>query len=110
MIKAVYRMLRKSFYRGMDIDDINLEQLKNMQKQGAEIIDVRSKSEYNEGHLEGAINIPEYELKDKIKAKKDKTIVVYCISGYRSKRAYLKLKKWGFLNVYNLYGGLEQYE
>lgn len=110
MFKVVYRVLRNSFYRGMARDDINLDELKNMQKQGAEIIDVRSKSEYNEGHLDGAINIPEYELKNKISAQKDKTIVVYCISGYRSKRAYIKLKKWGYLNVYNLYGGLEQYE
>lgn len=110
MIKAVYRILRNSFYRSIDKDDINLEELKEMQKQGAEIIDVRSQSEFSEGHLDGAINIPEYELKNKINLKKDKKIIVYCISGYRSKRAYIKLKKWGYLNVYNLYGGLEQYE
>ena len=86
--------------------------LKNMQKSGAEIIDVRSKTEYNEGHLEGAINIPEYELKSNFKnlnIDKNKVIVLYCISGSRSKRAYFKLKQMGYSQVYNLYGGLEEY-
>ena len=59
----ISRIFKNRFYRKMEPYDVNLEELKNMQKSGAEIIDVRSKTEYNEGHLEGAINIPEYELK-----------------------------------------------
>ena len=112
MFKNITNMIRKKFYRNMESYDINLEELKNMQKSGAEIIDVRSRAEYNEGHLNGAINIPEYELRSwfrKLNINKDKVIVVYCISGYRSKSAYMKLKKMGYNNVFNLYGGLEEY-
>lgn len=112
MIKNIASMIKSKFYRNMDSYDINLEELKNMQKSGAEIIDVRSRAEYKEGHLNGAINIPEYELKSsfkKLNIDRDKVIVVYCISGYRSKRAYMKLKKMGYNSVYNLYGGLEEY-
>ena len=112
MLKNITSMIKRKFYRNMESYDINLEELKNMQKSGAEIIDVRSRAEYNEGHLNGAINIPEYELKSsfkKLNIDRDKVIVVYCISGYRSKRAYMKLKKMGYNSVYNLYGGLEEY-
>ncbi len=112
MLKNIVNMIRIKFYRNMESYDINLKELKNMQKAGAEIIDVRSRAEFNEGHLDGAINIPEYELKSsfkKLNIDRDKVIVVYCISGYRSKRAYMKLKKMGYNNVYNLYGGLDEY-
>ena len=99
-------------YRSMEKNDITMEELKRMQSQGAIIIDVRSPQEYAEGHIEGAIVIPEYELK--IRAKeiiKDKSqlIVVYCPRGFRSKKAQRILKYMGYENVYNLYKGLENY-
>ena len=112
VLKMISRIFKNRFYRKMEPYDVNLEELKNMQKSGAEIIDVRSKTEYDEGHLEGAINIPEYELKSNFKnlnIDKNKVIVLYCISGSRSKRAYFKLKQMGYSQVYNLYGGLEEY-
>ena len=40
---------------------------------------------------------------------KNKPIVVYCTTGFRSEEAYKKLKKIGYTNVYNLYGGLDNY-
>ena len=96
----------------MDDNDISLDELKEMQKEGAKIIDVRSEMEYKEGHIEGAINVPEYEFDTcfkRLNVRKDTIIVVYCLSGIRSKKAYLKLKKMGYNNIYNLYGGLEEY-
>lgn len=112
MFKNIVYSIKKKLYRNMEENDINMQELKNMQKSGAELIDVRSKQEYNEGHLDGAINVPEYELKSYFmnsNIDKNKMIVVYCISGYRSKRACIKLRKMGYSNVYNLYGGLEEY-
>lgn len=53
--------------RYMEPNDITMEQLKNMQIQGAILIDIRSPQEYNEGHLEGAIVLPEYEIYSKAK-------------------------------------------
>jgi phage shock protein E len=103
-------MLRRRYYRALNDGEITLEEFKNKIKQGAVIIDVRSKQEYNEGHLQGSINIPDHEI-DKIIEKKipnkSQLTILYCQSGYRSKNAYFKMKKKGYLNVYNLYGGLD---
>lgn len=96
----------------MGKDDIDMEQLKEMAKQGAIILDVRSPQEYGEGHIDGAILIPEYELRVKareILKDKNQTIIAYCPSGFRSKRAQRLLKNMGYQNVYNLYKGFENY-
>ena len=69
------------------------------------IIDVRSKQEYNEGHLDGAINIPLFDIKMDIKnhiADKNRIIVVYCDAGVRSLKAQKVLNMQGYKNVYNL--------
>lgn len=77
---------------------------------GAIVIDVRTSEEFNQGHLEGAINIP-YDLidsnLDKIGNEKDKTVVVYCRSGRRSGIAKNTLEGLGYKNVLNG-GGLEE--
>ena len=78
--------------------------------QGAILIDVRSNQEYREGHLQGAINIPDFEIANRIQKeipKKNQLIVLYCQYGGRSKKAMLILKNMGYTNVYNLYGGLD---
>ena len=50
------------------------------------IVDVRTKEEYDEGHLEGAINIPYDEIDENVDLDKTKTIMVYCKSGGRDKK------------------------
>ena len=112
MFDKIGYKLKKVLFRCMEDYDITLEELKEKQLNGAEIIDVRSKEEYNENHIEESINVPEYEINEnfeKIVKDKNKPIVVYCASGYRSTKAYKKLKKMGYTEVYNLYGGLENY-
>lgn len=56
------------------------------------IVDVRTKEEYEESHLKGAINIPYDQIDENIELDKDKTILVYCKSGRRSHIAYTTLK------------------
>jgi rhodanese-related sulfurtransferase len=51
----------------MEKYDITLEELKQKQLDGAEVIDVRNKREYEEGHIEGSINVPEYEINEDFK-------------------------------------------
>ena len=58
-------MLRKRCLRCMNEYDITIEELKNMKN--ALIIDVRNKREYEEGHIKGSINIPEYEINRNIR-------------------------------------------
>ena len=92
--------------------EIKKEELKNFTKNGVTSIDVRSKQEYEEGHLNGAILIPEYEIKEKIKnivENKDEKILVYCSSGLRSKQAQEELINLGYKNVYNLKDGIVCY-
>ena len=109
-----YKLKRKilyRFFRNMESYDITMQELKNKQTNGAIIIDVRSSQEYEEGHICGAINIPEYEINckiDKVLPNKEKEVVLYCSSGIRSKDAYKKLVKLGYKKVYNLYGGLDE--
>lgn len=96
-------------YKSSSQNEINFEQLKNMVSKGAILIDVRSPQEFKEGHLPGAINIPEYEIR-KVKnemPKLNQQIVVYCQYGGRSREAYNMLRKMGYTNVYSLKGGLE---
>ena len=92
--------------------EISKEELENFTKNGVTIIDVRSKQEYEEGHLNGAILIPEYEIKEKIKnivKNKNEKILVYCSSGIRSKQAQEELINLGYKNVYNLKDGIVCY-
>lgn len=104
---------RKRWCRNYQNGDINIEELKNKVLQGAILVDVRSNQEYNEGHLQGAINIPEFEIEKKINKiipKKNQLIIVYCQYGGRSKNAKNTMNKLGYTNVYNLYGGLDYYK
>ena len=72
------------------------------------IIDARTQSEYDEGHIEKAIMIPEYEIAQKAEKEipdKNKLILVYCRSGRRSKIAADELVKLGYTNVKE-FGGI----
>lgn len=101
---------RRRCCRNLQNGDITIEELKTKVSQGAILIDVRSNQEYREGHLQGAINIPDFEIINKIQKeipKKNQQIVLYCQYGGRSKGAMTTMKKMGYTNVYNLYGGLD---
>mgnify|MGYP002514339736 CR=1 FL=1 len=78
------------------------------------LIDARTTEEFNEGHIEGAILIPEYEIAiraEKELPKKDKLILVYCRSGRRSKIASQILSDMGYSNVKEFGGIIDwQYE
>ena len=72
------------------------------------IIDARTEEEFAEGHIENAILIPEYEIKDRAEKElpdKDALIIVYCRSGRRSKIASEELVKLGYTNVKE-FGGI----
>lgn len=49
------------------------------------LLDVRTPGEFAEGHIEGAVNIPSYQLKNRMaELPKNKPIIVYCAMGYRA--------------------------
>jgi phage shock protein E len=72
-----------------------------MIKDGAQVIDVRSRGEFVSGHLKGSVNIPLQELPNQLKKiKKETPVIVCCASGVRSNSAKNLLKSEGFI-VYN---------
>jgi rhodanese-related sulfurtransferase len=72
-------------------------------KQGAIILDVRSKAEYLAGHIKDSINIPVDTLRNNLFKLQDKNqpIITCCASGMRSFSAKSILKSSGFTKVYN---------
>lgn len=73
------------------------------------ILDVRSKEEYETGHIANSINIPVNEIGNKFKEEVtedlNKTILVYCRSGARAKQASELLVDLGYKNVID-FGGI----
>lgn len=71
-------------------------------ERGAVIIDVRTDTEYRQGHLKKSINIPLNQLAGKIKMlNKNKPVITCCASGMRSATAQRILRDHGFGEVYN---------
>jgi phage shock protein E len=69
---------------------------------GAVILDVRTKVEYQSGHLRNSINIPVDKLSQNMKKlNKTRPVVTCCASGARSAHARRLLKSGGFEQVYN---------
>lgn len=69
---------------------------------GAQIIDVRTKEEFQSGNIKGSVNIPLQVLQNNFsKIKKDKPIIACCASGIRSASAKRLLKSNGFQEVHN---------
>ena len=70
------------------------------------LVDVRTNSEYNSGHIDGAINIPYEDIVKGVSELEDVNldthIIVYCKSGGRSSKAFDSLKSAGYNNVYDL--------
>ena len=68
------------------------------------LVDVRTKEEYDEGHIEGSINVPLDSINEDEMTSfdKDKKIVLYCRSAARSSEAAKLLVSMGFINVYDL--------
>ena len=101
---------RRRCYRAFQENDIGTEELREKIKQGVILLDVRSRQEYQEGHIIGAINIPEYEIDRRVEQEiqnKNLPIIIYCQYGSRSRNVYDKMKRKGYTNIYNLKGGLE---
>ena len=72
------------------------------------ILDVRTDEEYNQGHIPGAILIPDFEIAVRAEEElpdKDRLILVYCRSGRRSKLASQTLADMGYRNVKE-FGGI----
>lgn len=70
-------------------------------KDAFDLVDVRTVEEFNNGHIEGAINIPYDEILENLdKLDKTKPTILYCKSNQRAEFASLALKSAGFSYIY----------
>ena len=77
--------------------------------QDAVLLDVRDKSEYQEGSLPGAVSLPYSQIvedRTKLEKYRQRPVVVFCKNGQQGARTCSILRKQGFENIYNLDGGL----
>lgn len=89
---------------------IQWNQVNEAKKQGALLLDVRTKEEFELGHIEGAINIPVDNLRNSLQTLNPKQdIIVYCAIGLRGYLAYRILEQNGFTAIRNLSGGYKTY-
>ena len=96
-----------------EVTSISVEEVYEIIKNNQDyiILDVRTKEEFNEGHLEDAILIPVSELESRLdELPKDKPIITYCESGGRSRNAANILVENGFRKVYDMGGILDWQE
>ena len=78
------------------------------EESGYLIVDVRRPDEFAEGHIEGAINVPNEGIAEEMPEElpdKNQLLLIYCRTGRRSKEASEKLAKIGYKNVYE-FGGI----
>ncbi|MFK7901181.1 MAG: rhodanese-like domain-containing protein [Cyclobacteriaceae bacterium] len=90
------------------------EEVRNLVKNDKKVtlLDVRNAMEYRPEHLTPCqhVDVREKDFKDKIKYyETDKTYILYCKSGQRSKKARKIMTNMGFGNVYVLDGGINKW-
>ncbi len=88
-----------------EYEEISPDELEKWRNNGAQLIDVRERWEYEEAHVPGAKNIPLGELVERLDDLEEPLVLV-CASGNRSGQAAHYLTEHGILkNVANLMGG-----
>ncbi|MCI0184310.1 rhodanese-like domain-containing protein [Sulfoacidibacillus ferrooxidans] len=92
--------------------DLTPQEVQNKSVHGASyIIDVRSKGEYQSGHIDGAQHYPlgqEHEILNHF--SKEDHIILICKTGHRSQAAANELFKLGFIHVSHLKGGMDKWK
>lgn len=99
-----------SFFGLFKQPDINSGVQDFLKTNPAVLLDVRTKEEYEAGHIEKSVNLPLQRIEDVQGKITDKStpLFVYCQSGARSASAVSALKKMGYLNAVNI-GGISRY-
>ncbi|MCR4399937.1 MAG: rhodanese-like domain-containing protein, partial [Syntrophomonadaceae bacterium] len=93
-----------------DVEVVYWDQVPEMVRQGAFLVDVRTAREHEQGAVPGARNIPVDELRARLEeSPRDRTVLVYCQVGLRSYVASRILRQRGFA-VKNISGGYKLYE
>lgn len=109
-VLVIIKVLGKGENENMGYQQITMDEAKGIFEQTGDyiILDVRTFEEYNDGHIPGAICIPNENIGSEPLEElpdKDQLIYVYCRSGNRSKKAAQKLVDMGYTNIVE-FGGI----
>jgi peroxiredoxin family protein/rhodanese-related sulfurtransferase/TusA-related sulfurtransferase len=92
-------------------DTISWDEAQKESNNGAFMLDVRSEEEYELGTIEGSVNIPHTELRQKLAmVPTDRLVILYCAIGLRGYLAERILRQNGYTKVRNLTGGFKTYD
>jgi hydroxyacylglutathione hydrolase len=84
------------------VNNIDIEELKKLKSEGAQLIDLRGEAEYKAGHIEGAEHVFVGTLLSNLdKISREKNVVVFCQGGDRATIGYSLLASKGFKNISN---------
>ena len=106
---VLFSMLMMSFASAASNVIGNQQITMSMNRDNAVILDIRSKADFDKGHLLGAINIPAAQLKDadkKLEKLQDSPIILVDANGLHAAAAAAQLKKMGILQISRMQGGI----
>jgi thioredoxin len=107
-------LFHQGFGQNSIVNHLNSSQFnKLINQQNGTLIDVRTSSEFSNGHISksGQLNFYALDFKQKLLLlPKDEPVYIYCNTGYRSKKAAEILVKNGYAQVYNLKQGIMEWE
>ncbi len=95
------------------VQTISADKLTKLQSDGVVVIDIRTKKEYDDGHIPGVIHIDFLSdgFLDQMKSQNmDEPIIIHCASGGRSGKASKKLIDAGFKQIYDYSGGFSDWK
>ena len=108
---SVVFLLMSSYSVGQNNNDIHITEFQTkMESSEYILVDVRTKQEFAEGHIKGAINIDYLSENFSIEIQEldlENPVLLYCRSGNRSGKAMKIMNELGYLEVYNLEGGIK---
>ena len=91
--------------------ELTVAQAYQKYQEGVFFLDVRTREEWNQFHIQGSALIPLDELQDRLgELPKDREIVVVCLTGHRSLTAVNLLQQAGFTRLASLTGGLQAWK
>jgi len=95
-----------------EVPSVTTEELRMlMQRNAGVVVDVREEWEYEEGHIEGSVNIPTSLIVEEFRQiPKDQNVFIICEHGVRSRHVFHFLKEMGYEKIVDVSGGMSMWD